>query len=144
MVPVEVEQQRTGANKLYSLHAPGVECICNGKAHKCCEFGVNVGVVASRKKPVIVAANALPGRPEDGRTLMRSLAQATLNTGIETAVAAKGYSRSGDLRAPKLSCQASTLVHPQSSAGGVPGIAGQLPGPRLHPVGAVAQRPEKL
>jgi transposase, IS5 family len=54
---------------------------------------VKVGVVASLKKPFILAAHALPGRPYDGHTLMRSLAQATLNTGvkIKTAVADKGY-----------------------------------------------------
>ncbi len=88
-----LNQQRTGANKLYSLHAPEVECISKGKAHKRYEFGVKVGVVASLKKPFILAAHALPGRPYDGHTLMRSLAQATLNTGvkIKTAVADKGY-----------------------------------------------------
>jgi transposase, IS5 family len=88
-----LSQQRTGANKLYSLHAPEVECISKGKAHKRYEFGVKVGVVASLKKPFILAAHALPGRPYDGHTLMRSLAQATLNTGvkIKTAVADKGY-----------------------------------------------------
>jgi IS5 family transposase len=50
-------------------------------------------VVASIKKPFILAAHALPGRPYDGHTLMRSLARATLNTGIKikTAVADKGY-----------------------------------------------------
>ena len=63
------------------------------EAHKRYEFGVKVGVVASLRKPFILAAHALPGRPYDGRTLMRSLARATLNTGvkIKTAVADKGY-----------------------------------------------------
>ena len=86
-------QQRTGANKLYSLHAPVLECISKGKLHKRYEFGVEVGVVASLKKPFMLAAHALSGRPYDGRTLMRSLAQATLNTGIKikTAAADKGY-----------------------------------------------------
>ncbi len=27
-------QTRTSKNKLYSVHAPEVECICKGKAHK--------------------------------------------------------------------------------------------------------------
>ena len=86
-------QQRTGSNKLYSLHAPEAECVSKGKAHKRYEFGVKVGVVACLKKPFILAAHALPGRPYDGHTLMRSLAHATLNTGvkIKTAVADKGY-----------------------------------------------------
>lgn len=38
-----LRQKRTGANKLYSLHAPEVECISKGKAHKRYEFGVKVG-----------------------------------------------------------------------------------------------------
>ena len=88
-----MNEAATGANKLYSLHAPKVECVSKGKAHKRYEFGVKVGVVASLKKPFILAAHALPGRPYDGHTLMRSLAQATLNTGVKirTAVADKGY-----------------------------------------------------
>jgi IS5 family transposase len=56
-------QERTGSNKLYSLHAPEAECISKGKAHKRYEFGVKVGVVAYLKKPFILAAHALPGRP---------------------------------------------------------------------------------
>ncbi len=55
-------QQRTGTQELYSLHAPEVECLTKGKAHKRYEFGVKVGVVASLKKPFILAAHALPGR----------------------------------------------------------------------------------
>ena len=88
-----LNQQRTGANKRYSLHAPEVECISKGKALKRYEFGVKVGVVASLKKPFILAAHALPGRPYDGHTLMRSLAEGTLNTGvkIKAAAADKGY-----------------------------------------------------
>jgi len=52
-------------SKLYleSLHAPEVECISKGKAHKRYEFGVKVGVVASLRTPFILAAHALPGNP---------------------------------------------------------------------------------
>jgi transposase, IS5 family len=74
-------------------HAGNGVLLPDGKAHKRYEFGVKVGVVACLKKPFILAAHALPGRPYDGHTLMRSLAHATLNTGvkIKTAVADKGY-----------------------------------------------------
>ncbi len=50
-------------------------------------------MLASRKKPFILAAHALLGRPYDGHTPLRSLAQAPLNGGvkIKTAVADKGY-----------------------------------------------------
>ncbi len=36
------QQQRQRGWKLYSLHAPEVECIAKGKAHKPYEFGCNV------------------------------------------------------------------------------------------------------
>ena len=86
-------QQPKSRNKLYSLHAPEVECISKGKAHKRYEFGVKVGVVASLRMPFILAAHALPGNPYDGHTLTWSLAQTKLNTGVavKTAVVDKGY-----------------------------------------------------
>ena len=86
-------QMPKSRNKLYSLHAPEVECISKGKAHKRYEFGVKVGVVASLRKPFILAAHALPGNPYDGHTLTWSLAHTKLNTGvsIKTAVVDKGY-----------------------------------------------------
>ena len=36
-----IEQEQHSKNKLYSLHAPEVECISKGKAHKPYDFGVN-------------------------------------------------------------------------------------------------------
>ena len=35
-----IEQEQHSKNKLYSLHAPEVECISKGKVHKPYEFGV--------------------------------------------------------------------------------------------------------
>mgnify|MGYP001818664178 CR=1 len=88
----DVAQDSKSRNKLYSLHAPEVECISKGKAHKRYEFGVKVGVVASLRTPFILAAHALPGNPYDGHTLAWSLAHTRLNTGvpIKTAVVDKG------------------------------------------------------
>jgi transposase, IS5 family len=37
-----LKQKRMDSNKLYSLHAPEVECIAKGKAHKRYEFGYKV------------------------------------------------------------------------------------------------------
>ena len=34
-------QERNSKNKIYSVHAPEVECISKGKAHKRYEFGCN-------------------------------------------------------------------------------------------------------
>lgn len=42
-------QKREDKNKLYSVHAPGVECIAKGKAHQRYEFGCKVSVVATSK-----------------------------------------------------------------------------------------------
>jgi transposase, IS5 family len=117
---------RTGSNKLYSLHAPEVECISKGKAHKRYEFGVKVGVVACLKKPFILAAHALPGRPYDGHTLMRSLAHATLNTGvkIKTAVADKGYRGHETWPGARIVLPGQRSGTPENAAGGAPGCAG--------------------
>jgi transposase, IS5 family len=55
--------------KIYSVHAPEVECISKGKAHKQYEFGVKVGIVSTNKESFVLAATALPGNPYDGHML---------------------------------------------------------------------------
>lgn len=52
--------------KLYSVHAPEVEYIAKGKAHKQYEFGVKVGLVTINKESFVLAAKSLPGNPYDG------------------------------------------------------------------------------
>ncbi len=74
-------QQRHDKNKLYSLHAPEVECIAKGKAHKKYEFGVKVSLTATQKKNFIVGALSLPGHPYDGHTLSKALHQVRKLTG---------------------------------------------------------------
>ncbi len=58
--------------RVFSLHAPEVECIGKGKAHQPYEFGVKVSVAAalnhSKGGQFIVHAKALPGKPYDGHT----------------------------------------------------------------------------
>lgn len=68
-------QQREDKNKLYSVHAPEVECIAKGKAHKRYEFGCKVSVSATSKGSWLVAANAQPGHPYDGHTLQETITQ---------------------------------------------------------------------
>ena len=68
-------QKREDKNKLYSLHAPEVECIAKGKAHKKYEFGVKTGIVTTHKSNFVVGIKALPGNPYDGHTLTTSLDQ---------------------------------------------------------------------
>ena len=62
--------------KIYSVHAPEVECIAKGKVHQPYEFGVKVGIVSTSKDNFVLAALALPGTPYDGHTLQACLDQA--------------------------------------------------------------------
>ena len=69
------KRQEGEAPKLYSVHAPEVECIAKGKAHKQYEFGVKVGIISTNKESFVVGARALPGNPYDGHTLKECLQQ---------------------------------------------------------------------
>ncbi len=70
-----LQQQRKDKNKLYSLHAPEVECIAKGKVHKKYEFGCKVSVATSSKDNFVVGAQAFHGNPYDGHTLNESIKQ---------------------------------------------------------------------
>jgi transposase, IS5 family len=74
-------QKRQDKGKVYSVHAPEVECIAKGKAHKKYEFGVKVGVVSTSQESFVVGIQALPGNPYDGHTLDTSLEQVARLTG---------------------------------------------------------------
>ena len=83
--------------KLYSVHAPEVECIAKGKAHKQYEFGVKVGIVSTSRESFVLAAKSLPGNPYDGHTLQVCIDQATRVAGVapEEAYADRGYKGHG-------------------------------------------------
>ena len=68
-------QQKQDKNKLYSLHAPEVECISKGKVAKRYEFGVKASIATTNKSNFVVGGMALPGSPYDGHTLKEALAQ---------------------------------------------------------------------
>ena len=86
-------QQRTDRNKLYSVHAPEVECISKGKAHKRYEFGVKASIATTNKSNFVVGGLALPGNPYDGHTLKMALLQVRRMTGsvIEEVFVDRGY-----------------------------------------------------
>lgn len=86
-------QQRHDKGKVYSVHAPEVECIAKGKAHKPYEFGVKVGVVSTSKESFVVGMKSLPGNPYDGHTLEASLEQVRKLTGVapKEAYVDRGY-----------------------------------------------------
>lgn len=91
-------QQKKDKNKLYSLHAPEVECISKGKAHKRYEFGVKASIATTNKSNFVVGGLALPGNPYDGHTLTRALEQVRRMTGsvIEEAFVDRGYRGHGE------------------------------------------------
>ena len=68
-------QKRFTKGKIYSLHAPEVECIAKGKAHKPYEFGVKVSLAVTHKEGFVVGIQACPGNPYDGHTLDGQLDQ---------------------------------------------------------------------
>src|ERR1700748_3845019 len=80
-------QQKSDHAKLYALHAPEVECLAKGKAHKRYEFGVKVSVAATNREGLVVSMLTLPGNPYDGHTLTPALVQVErmTRTAIERA-----------------------------------------------------------
>jgi transposase, IS5 family len=68
-------------DKIYSWHAPEVECIAKGKAHKKYEFGCKTSIASTNAGNFIVGAMAHHGRPYDGSTLATVLAQIEKLTG---------------------------------------------------------------
>lgn len=94
-----VHDQKRGqrGRKVYSIHAPEVECIGKGKAHKPYEFGVKVSVATTVQPSAggqfVLAAKALPGNPYDGHTLSVVIphVQGLIGNEIRRIIADKGY-----------------------------------------------------
>ena len=102
---VHDQQRGQRGPKVYSLHAPEVECIGKGKAHRPYEFGVKVSIVTtvapSRGGQFVLAAKALPGSPYDGHTLSAVIphVEGIVGNEIKRIIADKGY-RGHGLPAP--------------------------------------------
>ena len=93
---LEQKQHQRGP-KIYSLHAPEVECIGKGKAHRPYEFGVKVSVATTlahaKGRQFVTHVKALPGNPYDGHTLAAVIPEmeALIGNTIERILADKGY-----------------------------------------------------
>ena len=70
---IRSQQHRQRGWKLYSFHAPEVECIGKGKASAPYEFGVKVSIATTNARApggqFVLHAKAQPGNPYDGHTL---------------------------------------------------------------------------
>jgi IS5 family transposase len=83
--------------KVYSLHAPEVECIGKGKAHRPYEFGVKVSVATPIKRSkggqFVTHVAVLPGNPYDGHTLAKVIPamESLIGNIIERMIADAGY-----------------------------------------------------
>jgi IS5 family transposase len=83
---VRHQEQRQRGPKVYSLHAPEVECIGKGKARTPYEFGCKVSIVTPVTAPkggqFVLHAKALHGNPYDGHTLAPVIADLEKLTGV--------------------------------------------------------------
>ena len=94
---IRSQQQRQRGWKLYSFHAPEVECIGKGKASAPYEFGVKASIVTTNARApggqFVLHAKTLPDNPYDGHTLRAAIEGTERLTGreIERAYVDKGY-----------------------------------------------------
>jgi IS5 family transposase len=91
------QDRRQRGRKVYSLHAPEVECIGKGKAHRPYEFGVKVSVATTVKHSAggqfVAHVAAMPGNPYDGHTLAKVIPaiEALLGNVLDRVIADAGY-----------------------------------------------------
>ena len=96
-IQIRSQQRRQRGWKLYSFHAPEVECIGKGKARAPYEFGVKVSIATTNARApggqFVLHAKALPGNPYDGHTLRTAIEDTERLTGctIERVYVDKGY-----------------------------------------------------
>ena len=94
---VREQRQHQRGRKIYSLHAPEVECIGKGKAHRSYAFGVKISLATtlhrSKGGQFIAHVKAMPRNPYDGHTLATVLPQieAQIGAPLTRIVADRGY-----------------------------------------------------
>jgi IS5 family transposase len=94
---VLAQDRHQRGRKVYSLHAPEVECIGKGKAHRPYEFGVKASVATTLKRArggqFVAHVATLPGNPYDGHTLAEIIPdmEALIGNRLERILADAGY-----------------------------------------------------
>ena len=88
-----LHQQPKGADKIYALHEPDVDCISRGKARVRYEFGCKVSITTTLDEGFVVGMRSFPGNPYDGHTLRQALEQVAILTDKrpDLAVVDRGY-----------------------------------------------------
>jgi IS5 family transposase len=85
---IRSQQQRQRGWKLYSFHAPEVECIGKGKAAAPYEFGVKASIVTNNRRApgglFVLHARAMPDNPYDGHTLRDVIERTETLTAVRT------------------------------------------------------------
>lgn len=86
-------QQPKGADKIYALHEPEVDCISKGKAQVRYEFGCKVSVATTLDEGLVIGMRSFAGNPYDGHTLKEALEQVKILTDQrpDLAVVDRGY-----------------------------------------------------
>ena len=94
---VREQRQNQRGKKIYSLHAPEVECIDKGKAHRPYEFGVKASIATtlhrSKGGQFVAHVATLPGNPYDGHTLATIIPdlEKQIGVGLSRLVVDRGY-----------------------------------------------------
>jgi transposase, IS5 family len=88
-----LHQQPKGADRIYALHEPDVDCISKGKARVRYEFGCKVSITTTLDEGFVVGMRSFPGNPYDGHTLKEALEQVAILTDQrpDLAVVDRGY-----------------------------------------------------
>jgi IS5 family transposase len=98
-----LHQAPKGANKIYALHEPEVDCISKGKARGRYEFGCKVSITTTLDEGFVVGMRSFAGNPYDGHTLRQALEQVEILTDRrpDLAVVDLGY-RGHGVEAPRV------------------------------------------
>lgn len=88
-----INRTKVTKNKLFSLHAPEVYCMCKGKLRNRYEFGSKVSLVVTHRKGLVLSSQALEKPLHDSATLSSSLSKAESLSGgnICTVFVDRGY-----------------------------------------------------
>lgn len=93
-----LHQPPKGADKIYALHEPEVDCISKGKARVRYEFGCKVSVATTLDEGFVVGMRSFAGNPYDGHTLKEALEQVAIlaDQRPDLAVVDRGYRGHGE------------------------------------------------